>query len=79
VQVIVLGVVMVLAPVSIALGVPSMVSVVVVAMRIGTLFGTRRAYERGGAGYWLSPLADPIAVLAVLGNVIVPRRVWRGR
>lgn len=79
VQVIVLGVVMVLAPVSIALGVPSVVSIVIVAMRIGTLFGTRRAYERGGAGYWLSPLADPIAVLAVLGNVIVPRRVWRGR
>jgi dolichol-phosphate mannosyltransferase len=78
-QVVVLGVVMVLAPVSIMLGAPSVVSIVIVAMRLGTLVGTRRAYERGGAGYWLSPLADPIAVLAVLGNVIVPRRVWRGR
>jgi hypothetical protein len=78
-QVLVLGVVMVLAPVSLVLGAPSVVSVVVVAMRLGTLFGTRQAYERGGVGYWLSALADPIAVLAVLGNVIVPRRVWRGR
>jgi len=53
------------------------------AIRLGTLVGTRRAYERGGAWYWASPLADGLAWLALVAGVA--RRVlrrperWRGR
>ena len=53
--------------------------VVLVLARLGTLVGTRAAYERRGAAYWLSPLADPLAVLALARGVVDPRRRWRGR
>ena len=53
--------------------------VVLVLARAGTLIGTRPAYAQGGAGYWLSPLADPLAVLALARGVVDTRRRWRGR
>jgi len=61
------------------LGVATPVSFVLLLIRLGTLFGTRKAYERGGFGYWLSPLADLLAWLVVLGAVVSPSREWRGR
>ena len=55
------------------------VDVVLLAARLGTLVGTSPAYLRRGPAYWCSPLADPVAVAAVAGNVIRPWRDWRGR
>lgn len=50
-----------------------------VAMRIGTLFGMARAYQRRPWSYWFSPLCDlPVAVK--LGrSALQHRHSWRGR
>ena len=53
------------------------------AVRLGTLVGTRRAYERGGPWYWMSPLADALAWCALVTGAARhalhrPER-WRGR
>jgi len=53
--------------------------VALVCARLGTLAGTRRAYDRVDAAYWLSPLADPLAALAIARGVVRPRQAWRGR
>jgi dolichol-phosphate mannosyltransferase len=54
--------------------------VALAAARLGTLVGTRRAYERADAAYWLSPLADPLAAAAIaLGIARRGRQTWRGR
>ena len=53
--------------------------VALLAMRAGTLVGTARAYERIDLAYWLSPLADPAAVLRVVWGAMRPSRSWRGR
>jgi dolichol-phosphate mannosyltransferase len=60
------------------------VDVGLLVMRIGTLFGTRRAYTssrdlRDRLAYWGSPLADPIAAAAILRGIIRPRQMWKGR
>lgn len=50
-----------------------------VALRIGTLFGTARAYRRRPWSYWLSPLCD-LPVAYKLGiNAVRRRYTWRGR
>ena len=53
--------------------------VVLLAVRLGTLAGTRRAYERADLPYWLSPLADPAAVGRLVWGAVRPGRTWRGR
>ena len=53
--------------------------VALLALRLGTLAGTRRAYERADLPYWLSPLADPAAVGRVAWGAVRPGRTWRGR
>ena len=54
--------------------------IVLATMRIGTLVGTRRAYTRTGVGYWLSPLADPLAAVAIARGIARRgRQTWRGR
>jgi len=54
--------------------------VVLAAARFGTLAGTRSAYERTDAPYWLSPLADPLAAVAIgRGIARRGRQTWRGR
>lgn len=53
--------------------------VALLATRLGTLVGTRRAYERADLPYWLSPLADPAAVGRVVWGAVRPGRTWRGR
>ncbi len=60
------------------------VDVVLLALRLGTLAGTRRAYTRsqglmGRVAYWASPLADPIAVVAIARGILKPRQMWKGR
>jgi dolichol-phosphate mannosyltransferase len=56
------------------------VDLVLAAVRLGTLVGTRRAYERTDVAYWSSPLADPIAAAAIAGGIVRRgRQTWRGR
>lgn len=60
---------------------PYSVTVLLLLMRIGTLFGTRSAYTKTDLAYWLSPFADVVAWWALV--VGVARRdapeTWRGR
>ena len=60
---------------------PYSVTVILLLMRIGTLFGTRSAYTKTDLAYWLSPFADVVAWWALV--VGVARRdapeTWRGR
>jgi dolichol-phosphate mannosyltransferase len=53
---------------------------VLAAVRLGTLVGTRTAYERVDVAYWASPLAD-VGSAFVIGRGIVRRgrQTWRGR
>ena len=44
-------------------------------VRVALLFAMRRSYAKRGAAYWLSPLADPLAVLRL---ALPPSRTWRG-
>lgn len=62
------------------LGRGDIVDVVLAVTRLGTLVGTRRAYERTDAAYWLSPLADPVAAAAIARGIARrSRQSWRGR
>lgn len=56
------------------------VDVVLAATRLGTLAGTRTAYDRADAAYWLSPFADLGSAVAIARGIM--RRgaqTWRGR
>lgn len=50
-----------------------------IAVRLGTLAGTRRAYARADVAYWLSPLADAPAVAALALALGRRTQTWRGR
>jgi dolichol-phosphate mannosyltransferase len=50
-----------------------------VLMRLGVLAGTRRAYVRPPASYWLSPLADLPAVALLIASALRRTHTWRGR
>lgn len=53
---------------------------VLLALRGGTLVGTRRAYTTTGPEYWASPLADTVSVGALAVGIARRRRqTWRGR
>ena len=52
---------------------------VLVAVRLGTLVGTARAYRQHGPAYWTSPLADVPAVVALAAGMVSRRQRWRGR
>ncbi|WP_420452530.1 phytoene desaturase family protein [Ilumatobacter sp.] len=57
-----------------------LVDAVLLALRCGTLVGTRTAFGVRGAAYWLSPTAD-LAAAAAIARGIAHRgpRSWRGR
>jgi dolichol-phosphate mannosyltransferase len=62
------------------LGRGDLLDVVLLANRLGTLVGTRSAYERADAAYWLSPLADLGSVAAIARGITRRgRQTWRGR
>lgn len=65
------------------LGVSTPVSIALLLIRVGTLFGTRRAYVQHGIWYWLSPFADAVALIAIfrglMRQVFGRRAIWRGR
>lgn len=57
-----------------------LIDAVMAAARLGTLVGTRRAYDRGDAAYWLSPFADGAAAAAIARGILRRgRQTWRGR
>ena len=55
------------------------VNAVLAVMRLGTLAGMRRAYDDRPWTYWLSPLADLPAALALIVSARRRRHTWRGR
>ncbi len=62
------------------LGRGDVVDVVLLANRLGTLVGTRSAYDRTDVTYWLSPLADLATVTAIARGITRRgRQTWRGR
>jgi len=54
-------------------------NVALVAMRLGTLAGVARAYERPPLTYWLSPLADLPVAVALARSAARRHHSWRGR
>lgn len=50
-----------------------------IAIRLGVLAGSRRAYRNPNHWYWLSPLADAPVVLVLIINARRRRHRWRGR
>jgi dolichol-phosphate mannosyltransferase len=50
-----------------------------VLIRLALLGALFRSYERPGLAFWLSPLADPLAVVRVLLSTVRRPRAWRGR
>jgi dolichol-phosphate mannosyltransferase len=55
------------------------IDVVAIGARVGTLVGTRHAYDRADASYWSSPLADGLAIAALGLGVLRRTQTWRGR
>ncbi|HEU5081768.1 MAG TPA: glycosyltransferase family A protein [Acidimicrobiales bacterium] len=55
------------------------VDVAALAVRVGVLAGTRRAYLRRGLPYLLSPLADLAVAVRITAGTLRPSRRWRGR
>lgn len=55
------------------------INAVLLSIRVAMLGALRGSYERRWWTYWLSPLADPIAVLRVLISCLRRPRSWRGR
>lgn len=70
---------LVIPPVRVARRTGDVIDVVALSLRFGTLVGTRRAYSPRGAAFWLSPLADPVALAATFTGLGRRRPVWRGR
>ena len=55
------------------------VNIALLIMRLGVLAGTRRAYERPPATYWLSPLVDLPVSLRLWQSALQRSHTWRGR
>jgi dolichol-phosphate mannosyltransferase len=54
-------------------------NVLLVLVRVGVLFGTRRAYTSPPWTYWLSPLADFPVTVRLWSSILRRRHTWRGR
>jgi dolichol-phosphate mannosyltransferase len=55
------------------------VSLVLAVLRALMLFALAASYEHRTAGYWLSPLSDPLAALRLLLSTLFRPGSWRGR
>lgn len=55
------------------------IDVMAVTIRLGALAGMRAAYTQRGESYWLSPVADPLAIAALVTGLFRRRHSWRGR
>jgi dolichol-phosphate mannosyltransferase len=54
-------------------------SAALTALRVAMLGVLAPAYERRGLPYWLSPIADPLAVARLFYSTVRRPTVWRGR
>lgn len=61
------------------LGRPDPLDLVALAARLGTLAGTRTAFARTDAAYWLSPFADGLAVAALVRSLTQRHHTWSAR
>lgn len=50
-----------------------------ILLRAGMLVALKRNYERKTAGFWLSPLSDPLAALRLVISTLRRPSAWRGR
>jgi dolichol-phosphate mannosyltransferase len=55
------------------------VNLALLVARVGTLFGTRRAYVAPSWTYWLSPLLDILAYGAIFMSLARRQQSWRGQ
>lgn len=55
------------------------VNVALLTVRTLLLAALRGSYERTGPAFWLSPLADPLAVVRVIFSALTRPARWRGR
>lgn len=74
-----LGLVMALPAVRVATGRAGRLDRALLAVRVALLFAFARFYASRGPGFWLSPLADPLAVARLAYATARPVRAWRGR
>jgi dolichol-phosphate mannosyltransferase len=55
------------------------VNAIAMAIRVALLWPLSRSYERTAWTFWLSWLADPLAVARIVMSTLSRRRTWRGR
>ena len=60
-------------------GAPRRLNLLLLAVRAGMLLGMARAYPSRPPTYWLSPLLDVPAALALWRSALRRRHTWRGR
>jgi dolichol-phosphate mannosyltransferase len=70
---------MALPLVRLAAGRPARLDLALLAVRAALLGGLAPAYDRRGAAFWLSPLADPAVAVRLTLSALRPARTWRGR
>lgn len=58
---------------------PLLLNTILLATRIGVLFGTARAYRQCPWSYWLSPLCDLPVAIELGVSALRRRHRWRGR
>jgi dolichol-phosphate mannosyltransferase len=55
------------------------VNALLLALRVGVLFGTARAYDRRPWTYWLSPVCDFAVAVRLIQSALSRKHSWRGR
>ena len=55
------------------------VNALLLGIRLLLLVPLSRSYEKPGPSFWLSWVADPLAVLRIVLSTLQRRRQWRGR
>lgn len=56
-----------------------LVNAIALGIRVALLWPLSRSYERTAWTYWVSWLADPLAVARIVASTVSRRRTWRGR
>jgi dolichol-phosphate mannosyltransferase len=57
----------------------ALLNLILLVLRLGVLVGAARAYPGRPWTYWLSPLADGPALLAIWASLFRRQHRWRGR